>query len=69
MQMAGIRTSRMRVVSGGGYFRRYAFGYGDSGYTTRRSRLASVQEFGSDCTGPTVAGCTGLPARTRVGAR
>jgi YD repeat-containing protein len=58
------RLREIRVVSGGGYFRRYAFGYGDTGYTTRRSRLTSVQEFGADCTGPSVAGCTGLPART-----
>ena len=58
------RLREIRVISGPGYYRRYAFRYGDTGYTTQRSRLTSVQEFGTDCTGTTVAGCAGLPART-----
>lgn len=39
-----------------------------SDYSTRRSRLAQIQRFGSDCTDlsrrPSEAGCTGLPAET-----
>ena len=60
------RLREMRVVSGGGIYRRYAFGY-DAGGATARSRLAWVQEFGADCTAADpVAGCAGqgLPPRT-----
>jgi len=63
-------TRRLREIQVFGHeqiFRRYAFGYDleHVHYTTERSRLSWVQEFGTDCTeldeDPVAADCTGLP--------
>jgi RHS repeat-associated protein len=56
------RLTDIRVESYGNLVRRYAFGYSLSGvsYSTGRTRLSWVQQFGSDCTGD-ISRCTGLP--------
>jgi hypothetical protein len=56
------RLTDIKVNSYGNLVRRYAFGYDLTGvsYSTGRSRLAWVQQFGNDCTGD-IASCTGLP--------
>ena len=56
------RLTDIRVSSYGNLVRRYAFGYAlpTVQYSTDRSRLSWVQEFGSDCTG-TIDTCIGLP--------
>jgi RHS repeat-associated protein len=56
------RLTEIKVSSYGELVRRYAFGYSlpSVDYTTGRSRLSWVQQFGSDCTGAIIA-CTGLP--------
>jgi RHS repeat-associated protein len=59
------RLREIRVLSAGAIYRRYVFVY-DAASTTFRSRLASVQEFGTDCTGADpVVDCAGrgLPPR------
>ncbi|MCI0633415.1 MAG: hypothetical protein L0206_05780, partial [Actinobacteria bacterium] len=60
------RLSDVTVLGHGSVYRRYVFGYTVPGvdYSTNRSRLSWVQEFGSDCTGA-VESCTGgLPKQT-----
>jgi hypothetical protein len=64
------RVREIRVFGHQQLARRYLLGYAAAGaYTTERSRLAWVQEFGSDCTNlgedpvPGV-GCSALPRRT-----
>ena len=56
------RLTEITVSSFGDPVRRYGFGYSlqDVTYTTGRTRLSWVQEFGSDCTGA-LGDCTGLP--------
>jgi RHS repeat-associated protein len=56
------RLTEITVSSFGALVRRYGFGYSLEGvtYTTGRTRLSWVQEFGSDCTG-VLSDCTGLP--------
>jgi len=60
------RLTDIEVKSYGALVRRYAFGYdfgaasGAPVYSTGRSRLSWVQQFGSDCTGDT-GQCAGLP--------
>src|SRR5688572_6456710 len=59
------RLKEIRVLSAGAIYRRYALAYASAGATSR-SRLASVQEFGTDCTGADpIADCAGrgLPPR------
>jgi len=63
------RLREIRVTTNGAIFRRYVVGYSLAGvaYTTGRSRLSWVQEFGTDCTGDDpIADCAGrgLPPRT-----
>jgi hypothetical protein len=63
------RLREIQVVASGEIFRRYVFGYelAGEGYTTNRSRLSWVQEFGTDCTTDNddpVEDCEGLPPRT-----
>ena len=56
------RITDIQVSSFGTLVRRYAFGYSlpEVTYTTGRTRLSWVQEFGRDCTGA-IGSCTGLP--------
>jgi len=59
------RVTEIQVrSSGNAIYRRYALTYASSGYTTVRSRIEKVQEFGTGCTAASVASCTGLPPRT-----
>jgi hypothetical protein len=64
------RLREIQILSLGGVFRRHVVGYSSVGeYATHRSRLAWVQQFGSDCpisiTDPTQSTtCTPLPAKT-----
>jgi RHS repeat-associated protein len=61
------RVKEIVVTVGGSAFRRVVLQYAAStGYATHRSRLASVQVFGSDCASAGGAGCTGLPAQSFV---
>ncbi len=63
----GQRLREIRVFGHGALARRYALEYADTvGYATDRSRLESIQEFGSDCTEASTESCTGLPATTLV---
>lgn len=62
------RLREIQVFGHGEIFRRHVFGYDLTGvnYTTDRSRLSWVQEFGTDCADPgldPVGSCTGLPRR------
>ncbi|HIK85696.1 MAG TPA: hypothetical protein EYG08_11340 [Myxococcales bacterium] len=66
------RLTDIKVLSHGLLARRYAFGYDGADengnlidYTTDRSRLAWVQQFGNDCPGD-ISLCTGLPRREYV---
>ena len=66
------RLTDIKVLSAGVLVRRYVFGYDgrdESGalisYTTGRSRLSWVQQFGSDCTGD-ITTCVGLPRQEYV---
>ena len=65
-QKLSRRVSEIQVFGHGQIARRYALGYDLAGvaYTTRRSRLAWVEQFGTDCGDPAadpVQSCTGLP--------
>ena len=59
------RLVDVKVLSYGNLVRRYAAGYDLPGvsYTTNRSRLSWVQQFGNDCPG-VISGCVGLPRQT-----
>jgi RHS repeat-associated protein len=66
-RLATRRLREIQVTSDGLVHQRLVLGYSAEGdYATHRTRLASVQRFGSDCPafpGP-LAGCSALPAHT-----
>jgi len=58
------RLREIQVLSNGGVYMRLALDYDATGYTTTRSRLTRLQQFGNDCTDLNVdpmVSCDGLP--------
>jgi RHS repeat-associated protein len=61
------RLREIQVLSNGGVHQRTVLDYDATGYSTARSRLTSVQRFGTDCTNlasDPETSCTGLPPRS-----